>query len=83
MENLNNTNKSSDNAEKELCISDVRNSILERINNHEDNINLYRKELSRFKNIEDNLERVTFFVNSIRESEVLIKELELVLKYCA
>ena len=77
-----NKNTEFDNTDKKLHISDVRNSILERINNHENNINLYRKELSRFNNVEDNFERVTFFVNSIRESEVLIKELELVLKYC-
>jgi hypothetical protein len=82
MENLNNTDKTSDNAEKELRISDVRNSILERIEGYESHIVRLRKELKNIDNVEDSLERVTFFVNSIRDMEVLIKELNSVLKYC-
>jgi len=79
-----NKNTELDNTDKKLHISDVRNSILKRIEQHELNIKHLRIILSeqQNKNIEDSLEKVTSTIHVIREEEYRIDELNLVLKYC-
>lgn len=77
-----NTEKKStelDNTDKKLHISDVRNSIQERIKRHKDNITSCL-ELIQTKGRETDV--VLNLSDSIKNSEIRISELELVLEYC-
>ena len=82
MENLNNTNKNSDNVEKELRISDVRNSILERIEELNKNCEwcLYQITGENRINKKHNSHTLQNWVRQLKENEVRIDELQQVLK---
>lgn len=77
--NKDNKNTELDNTDKKLHISDVRNSIQERIKRHKDNISSCL-ELIQTKGRETDV--VLNLSDSIRNSEIRISELELVLEYC-
>ena len=78
---MNTENKSTelDNTDKKLHISDVRNSIQERIKKHKDNISSCL-ELIQTKGRETDV--VLNLSDSIKNSEIRISELKLVLEYC-
>jgi hypothetical protein len=77
--NKDNKNTEVDNTDKKLHISDVRNSIQERIKGHKNNISSCL-ELIQTKGRETDV--VINLSDSIRNSEIRISELELVLEYC-
>lgn len=77
--NKDNKNTEHNNTDKKLHISDVINSIQERIKRHKDNISSCLK-LIQTKGRETDV--VLNLSDSIRNSEIRISELELVLEYC-
>jgi hypothetical protein len=77
--NKDNKNTELDNTDKKLHISDVRNSIQERIKKHNDNISSCL-ELIQTKGRETDV--VLNLSDSIKNSEIRISELKLVLEYC-
>jgi predicted S18 family serine protease len=65
-----------DKSDEKLHISDVRNSIQERIKGHKNNIS------SCLELIQTKTDVIINLSDSIRNSEIRITELELVLEYC-
>ena len=74
-----NKNTELDNTDKKLHISDVRNSIQNRIQKHNEEISLYRKIIK--SNIDDTT-TVKQYVELIRSEEISIRECNMILEYC-
>ncbi len=77
--NKDNKNTELDNTDKKLHISDVRNSIQNRIQKHNEEISLYRKIIQ--SNIHDTT-TVKQYVELIRSEEISIRECNMILEYC-
>ena len=74
-----NKNTEVDNTDKKLHISDVRNSIQERIKKHEQDI---QSCLDTIKQHGDWTQKIKQMTELIDNSEIRISELKLVLEYC-
>jgi hypothetical protein len=84
MQNLNNMNKDNKNTElndtdKKLHISDVRNSIQERIKRHEQYIN---SSIELIQNEKRPMDVIYTLTEEIKRTEIRISELKQVLEYC-
>ena len=74
-----NKNTEVNNTDKKLHISDVRNSIQERIKKHEQDI---QNCLDTIKQHSDWTKKIKQMTELINDSEIRISELKLVLEYC-
>ena len=77
--NKDNKRTEHDNTDKKLHISDVRNSIQERIKKHEQDI---QNSLDTIKQHGDWTKKIKQMTELIENSEIRISELKLVLEYC-
>ena len=77
--NTDNKNIELENTDKKLHISDVRNSIQERIKKHEQDI---QNCLDTIKQHGDWTQKIKQMTELIDNSEIRISELKLVLEYC-